>query len=281
MPISDASRHTTSCILSVCALLHNHFHLPTEIISIILDHAAYWVCTTTTRPFTREHCSYSPHYTLLATSPLSHSTASSPPGMEQLKVPSRGRFPCRRIAVTVRAQAEQRPKEYHSQFSHMTPGGWYEKPPGRNPVIVSVLWAGLPENADGSLRGKTRDQVFSASNIPSVLDLDGREWPQEGSIPIPVKARVPGVRTEVPRRVPRLPKRGIPVGWSIPVIEEALSRHEMEEREVVWDWTHEGAGGDLVRALVAGDALELAANHRAFGWGTTFTFLEVNLFHAI
>lgn len=55
----------------------------------------------------------------------------------------------------------------------------------------------------------------------------------------------------------------------------------MEERGIVWDWKDEGAGGDLVRASLAGDALKLSTNHHVFGWGTRFSFLQVKVFHAI
>lgn len=254
MPASHASQHTTGCVLSVRALLHKHFNLPAEIISIILDHAAYWVCTTTTEHFNSETFALTANYKLIATSPLGHDTASSSAENEQPETPLRGQFPCRRIAVTVRAQAKQKPKEYRSQFSHMTPGNWYNQPPGRNPVIMSVLWAGHLVDIECSPEGRGRDQVFSASNIPSVLSIYGKEWLQE-------------------RRTPR--------NWSVPVVEEALSRDEMEERGIVWDWKDEGAGGDLIRALLAGDALKLSTNHHVFGWGTRFSFLQVKVFHAI
>ena len=251
LPVGNPARHTTCCVLRVRALLQQNLNLPTEIISIILDHAAYWVSAVTTahmisdtEPIWRDH-------KLITTSSLGRYMTSY--DTESKNASLRGLCPCRQITVTMRAQSVQRPVTYNPS-PHIKRMHWRKKPPGRHPITMNVEWATPDAETERFLQRRPRDQVFSVWNFPSVLDNHGGSWPRDGSIP---------------------------EDFSMPVIENGLSQDVMEERVVTWSWTDESAGGDLVRALMVGDAVQLKAKHRVFGWGTMLSFLQVEVFYAI
>lgn len=235
-------RSSTESILSIRALLHVNFKLPTEIITVILDHAQLWVCTENTKRVTAEADSqWVSRYPLMVTTPIGQTEACQPPDEKWWRMTVMGgHFCCRRIVVTVRAQAVS---------MVIATGDRQLKPPGRNPLVMSVQWEDLHPGTHRITHQKAREQIFSNKNSRAVLEYRGMGKPAN------------------PRR------------WSIPVIEEPLNPDMMEEREVVWSWTDDTAGGDVVRALGAGDKLRLAMNYH--NWGSKVSFLRVRVYHAV
>lgn len=236
-------RSSTS-ILSIRALLHVNFKLPTEIIAVILDHAQLWVCTENTKRVTAEADSqWVSHYPLMVTTPIGQIEACQSPDENWWKMTVMGgRFRCKRIIVTVRAQAVP---------MVIGPGDRQLKPPGRNPIVMSVQWEDLHPGTHRITHQKAREQIFSNKNPRAVLEYRG------------------------------MGKAANPRRWSIPVTEEPLNPDMMEEREVVWSWTDDTAGGDVVRALGAGDRLRLAMNYRSINLGIKVSFLRVRVYSAV
>ena len=69
-------------------------------------------------------------------------------------------------------------------------------------------------------------------------------------------------------------------GKVVAVIEEPLEERETT-KNIVWSWTDEGVGGDLVRSMKEGDRLRLNSNMLAYGWGFSASKLEVDVWWAI
>ena len=254
-------RHTRRSILLVRTLLNEHFGLPTETISIVLDYAGYWVSTTieiaaNPNPFWGRN-------DLITMPPLGTDVIDPASGSKQPQVSVRGLNPCREIRVRMQVKPIQRKKE-EVWSNHFIPTDWQSKPPGNRPFIMGVVWKGDNEAEDAPER-RNRNQVFDVSHLSSVLRAEGHDW--ERPLNIRGKYRDMGPPD--------------PYTWSIPVVEEALEKDKEEEKEVIWRWTDKSAGGDLVRALRAGDSPQLRANHHVFGWGTVINRMKVEVLYTI
>ena len=75
-------------------------------------------------------------------------------------------------------------------------------------------------------------------------------------------------------------KAGYWYGKAVAVIEEPLEERAIV-KDIVWSWTDQGDGGDLVRSMREGDRLSLNSNMLAHGWGFSASKLEVEVCWAI
>lgn len=254
-------RHTRRSILLIRALLNEHFGLPTETISIVLDYADCWISTTAEVAANPHH--FWDQHDIITTPPLGTDVIDPASGSKQPQVPLRGLNPCREIRVRMQVKSIQKKKE-EVWSNHYIPSNWHSKPPGNRPFIMGVVWKDDSEVEGASERGN-RDRVFDVSHLPSVLRAAGHDW--ERPMNVYGKYRDMGP--------PDL------YAWSIPVVEETLEKDKEEQKEVIWRWTDRSAGGDLIRALRAGDSLQLRTNHYVFGWGTVINRMEVEVLYTI
>ena len=256
-------RHTRRSILLIRALLNEHFGLPTETISIILDYADCWVSTiaelaANPRPLLGQN-------TIITMPPLGTHVIDPASRSKQPQVRVRGLHPCREIRIRMQVKhvrEEMKSIPYTSFPCHLA--GWRYMPPGDKIFIMGVLWKNEDE-VEGAPKRGNRDQVFDVSHLPSVLRAEGHDWER----PLNIRGRY------LDKGPPDM------YAWSIPVVEEPLVKDKGETMEVVWRWTDRSAGGDLIRALKAGDSPQLCTNHHVAGWGTVVHKMEVEVLYAI
>lgn len=270
-PTNHLHRHTIGCILQVRSIFHTDFGLPAEIISIILDHAAYWVSSITVLPVTPQLIWGG--VTLIRTPPLGIVDSRKKSENKQLESLVRGLNPCREIRVNLKGNSVRRKVDWIRSFA---PTNLHSQTPGNRPLVMSVFWGLEGKNVSG--RGEP-DRIFEAPNFPSVIYIESEQWhiPRILYLQSELHHEIEGC--DQPDR-PRIEEQKAS-SWSIPVFEGTLSRAKEEEKAVVWRWTDRNAGGDLLRALRVGDSLELRSNHPVFGWGTFVSYMEIEILYAM
>ena len=248
-------RPTTSSILTVRALFSHHFRLPTEITDQILDNAHYWLSTLTICPdLPLSQCHYS--RPLVETPPFgsTHSEmVDIGSGGRTASVPMRGKAPCRKIRMRLHVSAV---KALRSRDFRTLPGQ-------RNGVLQTVSYIQpMFAQAPGS---KPFVMAHVKSHIPSVEDA---------------KAWVSNFGQHTQRKDQEETNAEYWDGSVVAVITEPLEEREAT-KNIVWSWTDEGPGGDLVRSMKEGDRLSLKSDMRAYGWGFSASKLEVEVCWAI
>ena len=224
-------------------LFQHHFSVPPEICSTILDYAEFWPSRTCT--IHREYENMVGYRKMITTYPLNeHVPIQNQDEGKTITIPARGSNPYRRLKVKVWAKAYSTPGGCHPSLS---PHDY------RDPLTVNVIWPGYADDSIDIPRQKYRERIFTAENLSHVYWLPvnsiGRHEEQESS------------------------------RWLIALFDEPLTE-EIQEREVIWDWTDEGPGGDLVRSMEVGDALQLRTRRDNYPPALTVPKIEVEIFYA-
>ena len=253
--ITSPHRPTTSSILTVRALFSHRFRLPTEITNEILDYAHYWLSTVTV-------CSDLP----LSQSHYSRSLVETPPfgsthgemvgvgsGERTARVPMRGKAPCREIRMSLHVRGV---KVLRSRDFWTSPGQ-------SNGALQTVSY--IQPNFDHAPASRPIVIAHVKSIIPSARDA---------------KAWVSNFGQYTQKKDQEETKAGYWHGKVVTVIEEPLEERAAM-KDIVWSWTDEGDGGDLVRSMKEGDRLSLNSNMPAYGWGFSASKLEVEVYWAI
>ena len=248
-------RPDTSSILTVRALFSHRFRLPIEITDQILDYAHYWLSTLTVcsdLPLSHCHSSRS----LVETPPFgsTHSELVDVRSEERTaSVPMRGKTPCREIRMSLHVRGV---KVLRSRDFWSFPGQ-------RNGALQTVsyiqpIFAQAPAS-----------RPFVIAHVKSIIPSaeDAKAW-------------VSNFGQYTQKKDQEEAKAGYRDGKVVAVIEEPLEEREAT-KNIVWSWTDEGDGGDLVRSMKEGDRLSLNSNVLAYGWGFSASKLEVEVCWAI
>ena len=252
---TSTHRPTTSSILNVRALFSHRFRLPTEITNQILDYAHYWLSTLTVYsdlPLSQCYSSRS----LVETPPLG-SAQSKMLGVESggrtASVPMRGKAPCREIRMSLHVRGVK----VLGSRDFWSPDGQ------RNGALQTVsyiqpLFAQAPAS-----------RPFVIARVKSIIPSaeDAKAW-------------VSNFGQYIQKKDQEEAKAGYWNGKVVAVIEEPLEERATV-KDVVWSWTDQGDGGDLVRSMREGDRLSLSSNMLAYGWGFSASKLEVEVCWAI
>ena len=248
-------RPTTSSILTVRALFSHRFHLPTEITDQILDHAHYWLSTLTVcpdLPLSQCHSSGS----LVETPPFGSTHGEMVgvgSGERTASVPMRGKAPCREIRMRLHAST------------------------GVNALRSRDFWS-PPGEMNGALQTVSYIEPMFAQapgSMPFVMQHVKSHIPSAGE----AKAWVSNF-LQYTQKKDQETKAEYGDGYVVAVIKEPLEEPEAT-KNIVWSWTDEGNGGDLVRGMREGDRLSLRSDMRAYGWGFSASKLEVEVHWAI
>ena len=246
--ITSPHRQTISSILTVRALFSHHFRLPTEITNEILDYAHYWLSTLSVcsdLPLSQCHSSRS-----LVWTPPFGSTHSEMVGVgsggRTASVSMRGKAPCREIRMSLHVRGVK----VHFWTS---PGGALQ-----TVSYIQPMFAQAPASRPFFIAHKK-------SIIPSAEDA---------------KAWVSNFGQFNQKKGQEETKAAYWEGKVLAVIEEPLEERATL-KDIVWSWTDQGDGGDLVRSMREGDRLSLSSNMLAYGWGFSASKLEVEVCWAI
>ncbi|KAL6721985.1 hypothetical protein ACLMJK_001090 [Lecanora helva] len=118
---------------------------------------------------------------------------------------------------------------------------------------MHVIW---PDYDDHSLyvpNDKLSSQVFQTSNLQFVRRPSVIRWPKEQKS----------------------------AHWSLDVIDSVRTQDVIEERETVWDWAQKGPGGDLIRCLQVGDALQIRTGRQMHAAAIKIPRIEIEIFYAV
>ena len=235
-------KDSVATVFCLINMFQEYFGLPAEISSIILDHAAYW--PSTTYSITRDIRSITGYCKMITTTPLGDEMSLK--NVTQSNRRGRGRHPCRRIRIKIWARALGCPRD------HRHP----RVPPHRYtpPFTINIIWPNYDDNSLDIPERKRKERVFAPSNLQYVRSL-----PVSGS-------------SLAGKEYSR---------WLIPVSEEPLSADEIEEKEVIWDWNDEGPGGDLVRSLDVGDALQIRSRKVMYPPALVVPRIEIEIYYSL
>ena len=252
---TSSYRPNTSSILIVRALFSHRFHLPTEITDQILDYAHYWLSTLTAcsdLPLSSCHSSRS----LVETPPFG-STHNEMVGVgsggRTASVSMRGNAPCREIRMSLHVKGVKvlRSRDFWSPLGR------------RNGALQTISY--IQPNFAHAPSARPFVIAHVKSIMPSAEDM---------------KAWVSNFGQYTQEKDQEETTAGFRGEKSVTVIEEPL-KERAATKDLVWSWTDEGDGGDLVRSMKEGDRLSLNSNMLAYGWGFAASKLEVEVCWAI
>lgn len=174
-------------------------------------------------------------------------------GGSTTSVPLRGKAPCReiRMSLHVRGVKVLRSREF------------WTSPWGRNGALQTVSY--IQPDFDHQPASRPFVIAHVKSIIPSAGDM---------------KAWVSNFGQYTQKKDQEETKAGYRDGKVVAVIEEPLEERAAM-KDIVWSWTDEGDGGDLVRSMKEGDRLSLNSNMLAHGWSFSASKLEVEVYWAI
>ena len=123
-----------------------------------------------------------------------------------------------------------------------------------DPVTVNVVWPDYDDDSMDVPAGKSKERVFAPSNLSAV------KWLYNPN------QYMPGQKNS---------------RWVISVFKEPLEENSSEEKEVVWEWTDDGPGGDLVRCLEVRDALQIRAKRVMYPPPLVVPRMEIEMYFAL